>query len=176
MIYDILWWGFALYCLSIIFRDILVRLYFGPLLNWPWPLTDHTNRCCETNTITTSPSLLDTWWWWPVFSPLQPGVLPLEPGPLYAIDGDSGINEQLTYSFLSGKQLGPRQTQRGLPFRPEVHVHRHAFLIDGRYRSSSVRPVFQEMTSACSRSTRPRGTSACWSRPRQWIQSISKCW
>ncbi|KAF0040326.1 hypothetical protein F2P81_006224 [Scophthalmus maximus] len=32
----------------------------------------------------------------------QPGVLPLEPGPLYAIDGDSGINEQLTYSFLSG--------------------------------------------------------------------------
>uniref|UniRef100_A0A8D2ZHX1 Cadherin domain-containing protein n=1 Tax=Scophthalmus maximus TaxID=52904 RepID=A0A8D2ZHX1_SCOMX len=32
----------------------------------------------------------------------EPGVLPLEPGPLYAIDGDSGINEQLTYSFLSG--------------------------------------------------------------------------
>lgn len=32
----------------------------------------------------------------------QPGVLPLKPGPLYAIDGDSGINEEITYSFLSG--------------------------------------------------------------------------
>ncbi|XP_039882500.1 cadherin-related family member 5 isoform X2 [Simochromis diagramma] len=32
----------------------------------------------------------------------DPGVLPLKPGPLYAIDGDSGINEEITYSFLSG--------------------------------------------------------------------------
>lgn len=34
---------------------------------------------------------------------LQPGVLPLNPGPLYAIDGDSGINEPLTYSILTGE-------------------------------------------------------------------------
>ncbi|XP_028287323.1 cadherin-related family member 5 isoform X2 [Parambassis ranga] len=33
---------------------------------------------------------------------LQTGVLPLKPGPLYAIDGDSGINEEIMYSFLSG--------------------------------------------------------------------------
>ncbi|XP_047195732.1 cadherin-related family member 5 [Hippoglossus stenolepis] len=32
------------------------------------------------------------------------GVLPLKPGPLYAIDGDTGINEEMTYSFLSGNE------------------------------------------------------------------------
>ncbi|XP_070764242.1 cadherin-related family member 5 [Enoplosus armatus] len=32
----------------------------------------------------------------------ETGVLPLKPGPLYAIDGDSGINEEMTYSFLNG--------------------------------------------------------------------------
>ncbi|XP_074489709.1 cadherin-related family member 5 isoform X2 [Sebastes fasciatus] len=34
------------------------------------------------------------------------GVLPLEPGPLHAIDGDSGIDEKMTYSFLSGNADG----------------------------------------------------------------------
>ncbi|KAM7397331.1 hypothetical protein PAMP_020314 [Pampus punctatissimus] len=32
------------------------------------------------------------------------GVLPLKPGPLYAIDGDSGRNEKIIYSFLSGNE------------------------------------------------------------------------
>ncbi|KAK9516211.1 hypothetical protein VZT92_024155 [Zoarces viviparus] len=32
----------------------------------------------------------------------EPGVLPLEPAPLYAIDGDSGLNEEVTYSILAG--------------------------------------------------------------------------
>ncbi|XP_017295002.1 cadherin-related family member 5 isoform X1 [Kryptolebias marmoratus] len=32
----------------------------------------------------------------------ETGVLTLKPGPLYAIDGDSGINEAITYSFLTG--------------------------------------------------------------------------
>ncbi|XP_040894883.1 cadherin-related family member 5 [Toxotes jaculatrix] len=36
----------------------------------------------------------------------ETGVLPLKPGPLYAIDGDSGINEEITYSFLSGNEEG----------------------------------------------------------------------
>ncbi|XP_054475612.1 cadherin-related family member 5 [Anoplopoma fimbria] len=35
-----------------------------------------------------------------------PGELPLKPGPLYAIDGDSGINEEVTYSFLAGDNGG----------------------------------------------------------------------
>ncbi|XP_013882136.1 cadherin-related family member 5 isoform X2 [Austrofundulus limnaeus] len=34
----------------------------------------------------------------------EPGVLPLKPGPLYAVDGDNGINEEITYSFLSGNE------------------------------------------------------------------------
>ncbi|GLD61649.1 cadherin-related family member 5-like protein [Lates japonicus] len=34
----------------------------------------------------------------------EAGVLPLKPGPLYAIDGDSGINGEITYSFLSGNE------------------------------------------------------------------------
>ncbi|KAM6925652.1 cadherin-related family member 5-like isoform 1-T1 [Lycodopsis pacificus] len=37
-----------------------------------------------------------------VLNEQEPGVLPLEPGPLYAIDGDSGIKEEVTYSFLAG--------------------------------------------------------------------------
>ncbi|XP_044048797.1 cadherin-related family member 5-like isoform X6 [Siniperca chuatsi] len=42
----------------------------------------------------------------------ETGVLPLKPGPLYAIDGDSGINEEIMYSFLSGNgdglfEIGP---------------------------------------------------------------------
>nr|XP_023011469.2 cadherin-related family member 5 isoform X2 [Maylandia zebra] len=41
-----------------------------------------------------------------VLSEQEPGVLPLKPGPLYAIDGDSGINEEITYSFLSGNDAG----------------------------------------------------------------------
>ncbi|XP_026221242.1 cadherin-related family member 5-like [Anabas testudineus] len=32
----------------------------------------------------------------------EAGVLELKPGPLYAIDGDSGINEEMSYSILSG--------------------------------------------------------------------------
>ncbi|XP_023182933.1 cadherin-related family member 5-like isoform X2 [Xiphophorus maculatus] len=34
----------------------------------------------------------------------ETGVLPLEPGPLYAIDGDLGIKEEITYSIFSGKE------------------------------------------------------------------------
>ncbi|XP_050929237.1 LOW QUALITY PROTEIN: cadherin-related family member 5 [Lates calcarifer] len=34
----------------------------------------------------------------------EAGALPLKPGPLYAIDGDSGINGEITYSFLSGNE------------------------------------------------------------------------
>ncbi|XP_034541067.1 cadherin-related family member 5 [Notolabrus celidotus] len=30
----------------------------------------------------------------------EEGVLPLKPGPIHAIDGDSGINAEITYSFL----------------------------------------------------------------------------
>uniref|UniRef100_A0A3B5A230 Cadherin-related family member 5b n=1 Tax=Stegastes partitus TaxID=144197 RepID=A0A3B5A230_9TELE len=33
----------------------------------------------------------------------ETGVLPLKPGPLHAIDGDTGINEKITYSFLSNE-------------------------------------------------------------------------
>ncbi|CAJ1056003.1 cadherin-related family member 5 [Xyrichtys novacula] len=35
-----------------------------------------------------------------VLNEQQEGALPLKPGPLHAIDGDSGINEEITYSFL----------------------------------------------------------------------------
>ncbi|XP_060892962.1 cadherin-related family member 5 [Labrus mixtus] len=34
------------------------------------------------------------------------GALPLKPGPLKAIDGDSGINEEITYSFVGGEDGG----------------------------------------------------------------------
>ncbi|XP_037538427.1 cadherin-related family member 5 [Nematolebias whitei] len=34
----------------------------------------------------------------------ETGALPLKPGPLYAIDGDMGIDEDITYSFLSGDE------------------------------------------------------------------------
>lgn len=34
---------------------------------------------------------------------LQPGFLNLNPGPLYAIDGDDGINEEITYKILGGE-------------------------------------------------------------------------
>ncbi|XP_045893058.1 cadherin-related family member 5 isoform X1 [Micropterus dolomieu] len=37
-----------------------------------------------------------------VLNEQETGVLPLKPAPLYAIDGDSGINEEIMYSFLSG--------------------------------------------------------------------------
>ncbi|XP_049928816.1 cadherin-related family member 5 isoform X2 [Epinephelus moara] len=36
-----------------------------------------------------------------VLNEQETGLLPLKPGPLYAIDGDS-INEEITYSFLGG--------------------------------------------------------------------------
>uniref|UniRef100_H3C212 Cadherin domain-containing protein n=1 Tax=Tetraodon nigroviridis TaxID=99883 RepID=H3C212_TETNG len=32
----------------------------------------------------------------------EPGFLKLNPGPLYAIDGDDGINEEITYKILGG--------------------------------------------------------------------------
>nr|XP_020449025.1 cadherin-related family member 5-like [Monopterus albus] len=41
-----------------------------------------------------------------VLNEQETGVLPLKPGPLYAIDGDSGINEEIMYSFLSGNDAG----------------------------------------------------------------------
>ncbi|XP_010774047.1 cadherin-related family member 5-like, partial [Notothenia coriiceps] len=34
------------------------------------------------------------------------GALSLDPGPLYAIDGDVGLNEEITYSFLGGNGGG----------------------------------------------------------------------
>ncbi|XP_060933268.1 cadherin-related family member 5 [Limanda limanda] len=34
----------------------------------------------------------------------ETGILKLEPGPLYATDGDTGINEAITYTFLSGNK------------------------------------------------------------------------
>ncbi|KAM6973319.1 uncharacterized protein cdhr5b [Aplochiton taeniatus] len=34
------------------------------------------------------------------------GAMPLEPGPLFAIDGDSGIRDELAYTFLSGNEAG----------------------------------------------------------------------
>ncbi|XP_038136396.1 cadherin-related family member 5-like [Cyprinodon tularosa] len=36
----------------------------------------------------------------------ETGALPLDPASLHAIDGDSGINEEITYSFLSGNEDG----------------------------------------------------------------------
>ncbi|XP_047236849.1 cadherin-related family member 5-like isoform X1 [Girardinichthys multiradiatus] len=36
----------------------------------------------------------------------ETGVLSLKPGPLHAIDGDLGIKEEITYSFLSGNNDG----------------------------------------------------------------------
>ncbi|XP_043979964.1 cadherin-related family member 5-like isoform X2 [Gambusia affinis] len=36
----------------------------------------------------------------------ETGVLPLDPGPLYAIDGDSGIKEEITYSIIFGNENG----------------------------------------------------------------------
>ncbi|XP_071375226.1 cadherin-related family member 5 [Centroberyx affinis] len=33
-------------------------------------------------------------------------ALPLKPGPVYAIDGDSGRDEEITYTFLSGNDAG----------------------------------------------------------------------
>uniref|UniRef100_A0A667ZAX5 Cadherin domain-containing protein n=2 Tax=Myripristis murdjan TaxID=586833 RepID=A0A667ZAX5_9TELE len=41
-----------------------------------------------------------------VLTEQEVGVLPLTPGPLYAIDGDFGINEEITYRFLSGNDAG----------------------------------------------------------------------
>ncbi|KAJ4937745.1 hypothetical protein JOQ06_002376, partial [Pogonophryne albipinna] len=37
-----------------------------------------------------------------VLNEQEAGVLSLDPGPLYAIDGDLGLNEEITYSFLGG--------------------------------------------------------------------------
>ncbi|RVE71320.1 hypothetical protein OJAV_G00050610 [Oryzias javanicus] len=36
----------------------------------------------------------------------ETGVLSLKPGPVLAIDGDTGINEEITYEFLSGNDDG----------------------------------------------------------------------
>uniref|UniRef100_A0A3B3D7L5 Cadherin-related family member 5-like n=1 Tax=Oryzias melastigma TaxID=30732 RepID=A0A3B3D7L5_ORYME len=36
----------------------------------------------------------------------ETGVLSLKPGPVNAIDGDTGINEEITYGFLSGNDDG----------------------------------------------------------------------
>uniref|UniRef100_A0A3P9IML4 Cadherin domain-containing protein n=1 Tax=Oryzias latipes TaxID=8090 RepID=A0A3P9IML4_ORYLA len=36
----------------------------------------------------------------------QTGALSLKPGPVHAIDGDTGINEEITYTFLSGNDDG----------------------------------------------------------------------
>ncbi|KAK5901693.1 hypothetical protein CesoFtcFv8_007028 [Champsocephalus esox] len=37
-----------------------------------------------------------------VLNEQEPGVLSLDPGPLYAIDGDLGLDAEITYSFLGG--------------------------------------------------------------------------
>lgn len=36
----------------------------------------------------------------------EDGILPLKPGPLHAIDGDNGIEEEITYSFVGGQDGG----------------------------------------------------------------------
>ncbi|XP_067349275.1 cadherin-related family member 5 isoform X2 [Channa argus] len=41
-----------------------------------------------------------------VLNEKESGVLPLKPGPLYAIDGDSDINGEITYAFVSGNEDG----------------------------------------------------------------------
>ncbi|KAM7415376.1 hypothetical protein PAMA_019957 [Pampus argenteus] len=65
----------------------------------PWfePCTKYevdTNMICQSAGYTT----------WVTLNEQQTGVLPLKPGPLYAIDGDSGRNEKIIYSFLSGNE------------------------------------------------------------------------
>ena len=37
---------------------------------------------------------------------MQADALTLEPGPLYAVDGDNGINTAMVYSILNGKVPG----------------------------------------------------------------------
>ncbi|KAM4573903.1 uncharacterized protein PAE49_008618 [Odontesthes bonariensis] len=41
-----------------------------------------------------------------VLNEQETGVLPLQPGPLHAIDGDIGINERIMYFFLRGNDDG----------------------------------------------------------------------
>ncbi|XP_061749670.1 cadherin-related family member 5 isoform X1 [Nerophis ophidion] len=41
-----------------------------------------------------------------VLNEMEAEPLTLKPGPLYAIDGDTGINEAIRYSFLSGNEDG----------------------------------------------------------------------
>lgn len=36
---------------------------------------------------------------------MQTGALELDPNPIWAVDGDSGLNEKIVYSIISGKQL-----------------------------------------------------------------------
>nr|XP_057930741.1 cadherin-related family member 5 [Doryrhamphus excisus] len=43
---------------------------------------------------------------WVVLNEQEAEPLTLKPGPLYAIDGDTGINEAIRYSFLSGNEDG----------------------------------------------------------------------
>ncbi|XP_073687422.1 cadherin-related family member 5 isoform X1 [Garra rufa] len=40
---------------------------------------------------------------------IAPGPLPLKPGPLFAIDGDNGINKPIGYAFLTGNEDGTFQ-------------------------------------------------------------------
>ncbi|XP_042352542.1 cadherin-related family member 5 [Plectropomus leopardus] len=67
----------------------------------PWfqPCSMHENGgavICQSTGYTTRVTLNEQ----------ETGALPLKPGPLYAIDGDFGINEGITYSFLGGDAQG----------------------------------------------------------------------
>ncbi|KAF3843899.1 hypothetical protein F7725_015947, partial [Dissostichus mawsoni] len=66
------------------------------------PLTA-ANRFITTTTIMVSIVDVDNRppWFQPC-SRYEAGVLSLDPGPLYAIDGDLGLDKEITYSFLGG--------------------------------------------------------------------------
>ena len=48
---------------------------------------------------------------------IQSTPLHLEPGPLYAVDGDTGINGAITYSILSGKVHGQQASSHSLAYQ-----------------------------------------------------------
>lgn len=53
---------------------------------------------------------------------LQLSPLILQPGPIYAVDGDRGINQRIIYSFLGG-EWGPPPAS--LSIQPGPHPHPH---------------------------------------------------
>ncbi|XP_058859317.1 cadherin-related family member 5-like isoform X1 [Acipenser ruthenus] len=66
----------------------------------PWfqpcqQLPDETTKICLSSGYTGNVNLTEK----------VDGPLPLDPGPLYAIDGDVGINTPITYTIVSGNEL-----------------------------------------------------------------------